>query len=131
MLLQNILRNYEKKVLILAKKQTKSGTGIVENLKKGLTELLVLSLLNEHPMSIYEIIKIMRVRSNSVCTITYPYAVIYRLQNGGFITDAGKSVADDRLRFSYQITQSGRERLADMLEEYRAFNAGVDKILTP
>ena len=117
----------------MAKKQNraKTGTGIIDNLKKGLTELLVLKLLNERPMSIYEIIKLMKERSDSACCITYPYAVIYRLQNGGYITDAGKSVADDRLRFSYKITASGRERLKDMLEEYHSFTDGVEKILLP
>ena len=37
---------------------------------------------------IYEIIKLLKERSEGACCISYPYAVIYRLQNGGFITDA-------------------------------------------
>ena len=116
--------------LVMAKKGSRiDNTGIVSNLKKGLTELLVLKLLNEKTMSIYEIIKTLKERSEGTCCISYPYAVIYRLQNGGFITDAGKSVTDDRLRFSYRITASGKERLTQMLAEYEAFMQGVSKLL--
>lgn len=104
--------------------------GLTENLKKGVTEMLVLSLLDVRPMNIHEILRLLDEKSNAVCKISYPYAIIYRLTNSRYIRDFGKQVADDRLRSYYEITDAGREHLAQMKSEYRAFIAGVDALLT-
>lgn len=102
--------------------------GLTENLKKGVTEMLVLSLLDVRPMNIHEILRMLDEKSNAVCKISYPYAIIYRLSNSRYIRDCGKLVADDRLRSYYEITDSGRAHLDQMKEEYRAFIAGVESV---
>lgn len=102
--------------------------GLTENLKKGVTEMLVLSLLDVRPMTIHEILRMLDEKSNSVCKISYPYAIIYRLSNSHHIKDHGKQVSDDRLRSYYEITDSGRAHLAQMKEEYKAFTGGVESV---
>ena len=102
---------------------------LTENLKKGLTELLVLSCLNTRPMHIYELLKLLDEKSDSVCKIAYPYAVIYRLQKNNFIADDGKRISDNRLRAYYKITDAGKIHLKNMLCEYSEFTHGMQLIL--
>ena len=103
--------------------------GLTENLKKGATEMLVLSLLAVRPMTIHEILRFLDELSGGVCRISYPYAIIYRLSNSGFIRDSGKQVSDRRLRVYYEITEEGMARRQQMLAEYRTFTAAVDTLL--
>ncbi len=108
--------------------ESRGAGGLIENMKKGLTEMLVLTLLNKRPMHIYEIIRILDEQSDGVCKVAYPYAVIYRLMNSHHVEEAGKRVADDRLRAYYRITDSGREHLVQMQKEYRMFTDGMQNI---
>ena len=102
---------------------------LTENLKKGLTEFLVLSCLEKRSMSIYEILRFLDEKSNSHCKITFPYALIYRLTGYGFITDDGKRISDNRLRAFYRITDEGKVYLEQMRKEYDAFLSGMNALL--
>ena len=102
---------------------------LTENLKKGLTEFLVLSCLEKRSMSIYEILKFLDEKSNSHCKITFPYALIYRLTGYGFIADDGKRISDNRLRAFYRITDEGKVYLEQMRKEYDAFVSGMNALL--
>lgn len=104
-------------------------SSITENLKKGITELLVLTALEVRPMYIYEMIRFLNEISDDKCKITYPYAAIYRLLALECINEAGKRVADDRLRSYFKITDGGRIRLEAMRSEYDVFASGVQDIL--
>ena len=103
---------------------------LTENLKKGLTEFLVLSCLEKRPMSIYEILKFLDEKSGGNCKITFPYALIYRLTGYGFIADDGKRISDNRLRAFYRITDEGKVYLEQMRKEYDAFSSGMNALLT-
>lgn len=100
-----------------------------ENLKKALTEMLILSFLSKKDMTIYEILTILDKQSNGVCRIQYPYGVIYRMSDRGYIEIAGKAVSDDRRRIHYRITDLGREYLDKINEEYQNFIAGMNMII--
>ena len=100
-----------------------------ENLKKALTEMLILSFLRKKDMTIYEILKILDNQSDGVCRIQYPYGVIYRMSDRGYIEIAGKAVSDDRRRIHYRITDLGREYLVKITEEYESFIIGMNKII--
>lgn len=114
---------------MVAKSKNFEGN-LTENLKKGLTEFLVLSCLEKRPMSIYEILKFLDVKSNGNCKITFPYALIYRLTGYGFIADDGKRISDNRLRAFYRITDEGKVYLEQMRKEYDAFSSGMSALLT-
>ena len=100
-----------------------------ENLKKALTEMLILSFLSKKDMTIYEILTILDKESDGICRIQYPYGVIYRMSDRGFIEIAGKAVSDDRRRIHYRITDLGREYLSRISEEYQNFITGMNMIM--
>ena len=102
---------------------------MAENLKKALTEMLILSFLSKKDMTIYEILNILDKQSNSICKIQYPYGVIYRMSDRGYIEIAGKAVSDDRRRIHYRITDLGREYLGKITDEYHNFLTGINMIL--
>ena len=100
-----------------------------ENLKKALTEMLILSFLNKKDMAIYEILNILDKQSNGICRIQYPYGVIYRMSDRGYIEIAGKAVSDDRRRIHYRITDLGKEYLDKITQEYYNFIEGMNLII--
>lgn len=102
---------------------------MTENLKKALTEMLILSFLSKKDMAIYEILNILNKQSNGICRIQYPYGVIYRMSDRGYIEIAGKAVSDDRRRIHYRITDLGTEYLEKITEEYQSFISGMNMIL--
>lgn len=102
---------------------------MAENLKKALTEMLILSFLSKKDMTIYEILQILDQQSNSICKIQYPYGVIYRMSDRGYIEIAGKAVSNDRRRIHYRITDLGREYLGKITNEYHNFLSGINMIL--
>lgn len=103
-------------------------TGIAENLKKGITEMLILAFLNQGEMTINSIVKKLDECSDERCKITFPYATIYRLLGNECIAESEKRVVDNRRRQLYHITDKGREYFRQMRNEYKAFISGVDMI---
>lgn len=103
-------------------------SGIIENLKKGVTEMLILAFLDKQDMHIYAIISKLDNCSNGICQIAYPYAAIYRLINNKYIIEKGKKVDDNRLRQFYHITDSGKKYLSLIKSDYTLFISGVDMI---
>lgn len=101
-----------------------------ENLKKALTELLVLFLLSEKECYIGELTELIRQRSNGALEVVFPYGAIYRLEKDGYIDETRKRIAPDGRRRQYVgITELGRKYLAAQLVGYRQFIGGVDTIL--
>lgn len=112
----------------MPKAEKNEKNSISENLKKGITEMLILSFLDKEDMHTYAIMNKLDELSGGVCKISYPYAVIYRLTDCGYIEEAGKRVDENRLRQFYRITPSGREYLNGMRKEYDSFINGVNMI---
>lgn len=101
-----------------------------ENLKKALTELLVLHLLSEKECYIGELPETLRQRSSGALDVVFPYGAIYRLEADGYIEETRKRIAPDGRRRQYVgITEEGREYLAALLVGYRRFIGGVDAVL--
>lgn len=102
-----------------------------DNLKKALTELLILFLFSEEEHYIGELAPMLHARSHGVLTIVFPYAAIYRLTQADYLTETKKKTAPDgRLRQYYNITKEGRTHLQDLLATYRTFFQGIDDILS-
>ena len=100
----------------------------VDNFKKAVTELLILTFLSKRDMTIFEILTLLDKKSDSICKIQYPYGVIYRMSDRGFIEIAGKAVSDERRRIHYRITDSGREYLQKLTNDYERFQIGLKMI---
>lgn len=106
------------------------GYSLEENLKKALTELLVLYLLSEQECYIGELTAAIRQRSSEALTIVFPYSAVYRLERDGLIIETQKRTAPDGRRRQYLgITEAGRKRLTAMLDVYIRFMNGVEDVL--
>lgn len=101
---------------------------LTENMKKGLTEYLLLQCLSARPMTIYELVSILDEKSDGICKICYPYASIYRLLGADCIVEVGKCYSDNRKRAYYRITDAGKARLAQMTTEFDRFLVGMGMI---
>lgn len=101
-----------------------------ENLKKALTELLILSLLSQKEYYIGELTATLHEKSGGALTIVFPYAAIYRLQQSGCIEESDKRNAPDgRRRQYYKITEQGRSYLEQQLRIYGTFTRGIASVL--
>lgn len=101
-----------------------------ENLKKALTELLLLFLLAQKDCYIGELTDAIRQYSLGALAIVFPYGAIYRLLQSGYILEKEKRNAPDgRRRQYYQITDSGKVYLDQLLGIYNRFTTGVAHVL--
>lgn len=101
-----------------------------ENLKKALTELLILQLLSKREYYIGELTSTLHEKSGSALTIVFPYAAVYRLLEDELIIESRKRIAPDgRRRQYYTITDRGRAHLTVLLDIYSNFSRGVAAVL--
>ena len=114
----------------MADPKSSSSFGMEDNLKKAVTEMVILSLLSREDMHANQIMQMMEERSEGAVSIVFPYSALYRLIKAGYIWEAYKKNAPDgRRRQYYQITDQGREHLEALLDIYRRFTTGVDVLV--
>lgn len=114
----------------MAKTRSGAPQGMEDNLKKAVTELVILSLLNEEDMYAGQLLREMEERSDKALNIVFPYAALYRLLEFGYIVEGDRCNAPDgRRRQFYRITDKGRAHLGDLLPVYHSFVGGIEKIL--
>lgn len=99
---------------------------------KGVLELGILKLLVEQDHYGYSLIQEIHDRSNGVIELKDGtlYPILYRLEDQKWIesyweTQEGRG----KPRKYYRITSSGKERFADMLEDYIDVTSGIQKII--
>lgn len=109
----------------------RSGTvaGMKESLKKAVTEMMVLFLLRQKPMYAYEMAQELARLTEGVFTFNTLYLAIYRLQEHGHITEAGKQESGNRIRVYFQPTEAGQQYLDDLMAEYHLMTAALDRLL--
>lgn len=97
----------------------------------GITELLILSILNCHDSYVYEIVKSIENFSEGLLTISQNtiYTATYKLENEGKITEYSKQVGKKRTRIYYRIEQSGREFLKEISQNCKNTTDGIQKIM--
>ena len=105
--------------------------GLDRQLKKGSTELLVLSLVERRARHGYEIGKLIETRSRGTLTFNVAslYPLLYRLEARGLIEGRWVEKASQRRRRYYRLTAAGRRSLAAFVDEWSRFRASVDAIL--
>ena len=113
-----------------ANMQAQFNSSLDDNLKKALTELLVLNLLAKKEYYIGELTSQIKQKSGGALVIVFPYGAIYRMSKCGYIAESEKRNAPDgRLRQYYVITDQGRCYLNQLMEEYQKFISGVGAVL--
>lgn len=108
-----------------------SPISLEDNLKKALTELLLLHLLSKRDYYIGELTSTLYSASNGALSIVFPYGAIYRLLQSGYVYEVEKRNAPDgRRRQYYRITDSGKTYLNQLMMIYTTFSQGVADVLT-
>lgn len=101
------------------------------SLTTGITDLLVLSILNRHDSYVYEISKTISNNSNGMLTISHNtvYTATYKLQEANMISEYSKLVGKKRTRVYYHLESKGKEYLNNLSEEYSKMTKGVQNVL--
>jgi PadR family transcriptional regulator PadR len=100
-------------------------------LKKGSTEMLILSLLETRPRHGYEIGKLIEARSGGRLSFALPtlYPTLLRLENRGLIKGRWVEKTGERERCFYRLTSDGRRALAAHRETWKAYVQAVNAVL--
>ena len=100
-------------------------------LKKGSTEMLVLSLVEERARHGYEIGKLIEARSNGRLTFALPtlYPTLLRLENRGWIKGRWVEKPGERERCFYRLMPAGRQVLAAQRDTWRDYVAAVNAVM--
>ena len=107
-----------------------SGHTFRDYFKRAVNPMLVLKLLSEDSMYVYQMIQELKKRGHSDYTSSFLYPVLYRLQKQGYVSEGEKIISEDnRVRSYYKITDEGREHLSQLLTEYNEMLRSVDLIL--
>lgn len=98
----------------------------------GITEYIILSVLEKHDSYVYEIVKMISDYSGGKLSISQNtiYTATYKLENEGKISEYSKLVGRKRTRVYYKIEPEGLEYLKELSETYEAVTSGVHSILT-
>ena len=86
--------------------------------KRATSPLVVLRLLQDRPMYVYELSQEMKQRSGGSFTISVLYPVLYRLEEQGYVVVERTEVINNRARSYYAVTDAGRRYFVRALEEY-------------
>ena len=100
-------------------------------LKKGSTEMLVLSLIEVRARHGYEIGKLIEARSNGRITFALPtlYPTLLRMENRGWIKGRWVERPGERERCFYRLTPEGRKVLARQRATWQEFVAAVNDVM--
>ncbi len=110
-------------------------------LRRGTLELVLLRLLADEPTYGYELLKRLRGRSGGTFHLKEGtlYPVLYRLEDAALIvpewtppeaaSPGGQRAPRGMPRKVYQLTEAGRERLAELETAWTSFKASVDAVL--
>ena len=114
------------------KKESKStkdtGHSFADYFKRALNPLLVLLLLSEQPMYVYEMMREISKRSDGRYTISLLYPVIHRLLSQGYVCEGQKAISDDnRVRQYYEITSDGISYLRQIEAVYAEMSKAIQQ----
>jgi PadR family transcriptional regulator, regulatory protein PadR len=99
-------------------------------LKKGSAELLILSLVEDHPRHGYDLSKLIESRSEGVLKfrVASLYPLLYRLEKRGWIAGRWIEKAGQRRRRYYRLTADGAKMLASQRSTWRDFVEAMNRI---
>lgn len=105
---------------------------VKDAIKRSVLEILILSLLSGEDMYGYQLTKEMEQRSDGELVIPAGalYPVLYRLIDGGYITDHQEPAGKRRLRVYYHLEEKGEAYLDTLLADYKCVSNSIDIILS-
>ena len=108
--------------------ESDKGQTFQEYMKRAITPLFVLQLLNEQNMYAYQMTQELKKRSGGRYHV-YPYPTIRRLLREGHVEEYEKMISGNRVRNYYSITPSGKLYLKALEEEYKQMHDIVCQIM--
>lgn len=102
------------------------------NMKHGSIELVLLLLLQSGKKYGYQLAQELNKFSDGNYELkeTTMYPTLYRLNENGYLDSEQIKVGVRRTRVYYFITDNGRQRLQDLLDEYQTITNAIEKIIT-
>ena len=96
---------------------------LYDQIRKGSTSTLILSLLSDEPMYGYQITQELQRRSEGYFEMKEGllYPALHRMEQGGLLKSEWRSVAGSRRRKYYFITEEGRKVLVNSVAEWQIF----------
>ena len=93
--------------------------------------LPILHLLSERPMYAYQLGQEMAARSGERgYTKILLYKTLYDMEEAGYIRQGEMELSErNQIRAYYEITESGKEHLKELLADYEDARSSLDKIL--
>jgi len=103
---------------------------LTAQMKRGSSELAVLSVLAEARRHGYEIAKRIGQRTAGVVTfdVASLYPVLYAMESKGWVKGEWEVAPSGRKRRYYAITPEGRKQLAPMRREWREFLKAMTRL---
>jgi PadR family transcriptional regulator, regulatory protein PadR len=103
---------------------------IDRELKRGSTELLIMSMVEQRPRHGYEIARLIRDRSDGVLQfhVASLYPLLYRMEKRGWIKGQWIEKAGQRRRRYYRLTAAGKSVLAAQRRTWQEFFAALKRV---
>ncbi|MCR6544890.1 PadR family transcriptional regulator [Dehalobacterium formicoaceticum] len=102
-----------------------------QEMLRGSTAVLVLSMLDREPMYGYQMIKEIEQESGGIFLFKEGtlYPILHALESKGMIESYWLGKEGGRKRKYYQLTTKGKAHLKEQQQEWVRFRGAVDKIL--
>jgi len=102
-----------------------------DQMRKGSSELIVLSLLLEEPKYGYQITQELHERSGGYFDMKEGllYPTLHRMEREGLVSSEWLTVVGKRRRKYYRVTDLGRQALTNQPREWRAFTERLLSLL--
>jgi DNA-binding PadR family transcriptional regulator len=103
----------------------------IEQLKKGITEIALLYLINEVQTYGYNIIKELEKRTTGYFKLKGGtlYPALQRLEIKGLVKSRRQRTTERQSRKYYQITEKGKQFLVSMLADWQNFSTVVSMLM--
>ncbi len=104
-----------------------------QQLKKGSTSLLVLSILQQEPMYGYQIMRELEERSQGYFNLTAAslYPVLHKLEADALVSGSWQPGDGNRRRKYYSLTHKGQNMLNDQASEWQTFANHLLALIPP
>lgn len=106
---------------------------LMQQMKKGCLELVVLATIAEKPAYGYELLRLLDARSEGLFKLKEGtlYPILYRLEDDDLITAQWQQEGRANPKKYYAVTPQGQQRLPQLRASWHSFSACVEQMLSP
>lgn len=105
--------------------------GYNRELLKGTTPMLILKILSIGDLYGYELVKKLEEMSDHSLSLKQGslYPILHNLEESGCLTAYWEDTDSDRKKKFYHITDAGKKRLADLIEEWNQYSNSIFTVI--